>query len=101
MPDSTALNETNFARVDARDQARQRRLAGAGRAPEDDRAQPVMVDGLAQRPAGSRERFLADELVQRARPHPLGERRRPIGLVGLLGRRPDRRTATSVTLPLA
>ena len=52
MPDSTALNATNCARVSARDQPRERRLAGARRAPEDDRLQAIVLDRLAQRPAG-------------------------------------------------
>ena len=40
------------ARVALGDQPRQRRLAGAGRAPEDDRLQPVLLDRPAQRPPG-------------------------------------------------
>ena len=57
------------------DDARERRLAGARRSPEDDRLQQVALDGLAQRPARREQILLADELVERARPHPLGERR--------------------------
>ena len=74
MPDITALNETKCARVTRGDQPRQRRLAGARRAPEDDRLQAVVLDRLAQRTARAEQRLLADELVERARAHALGER---------------------------
>ena len=79
------------------DDPRQRRLAGAGRAPEDDRLQDVGVDGLAQRPARGEQAILADNLVERARPHPLGERRpRRRGVGGCGGGRGRRRTAKSL-----
>jgi hypothetical protein len=58
------------------DDSRKRRLAGAGRAPEDDRLQKVALDRFAQRLPGRKELLLADELVEGPRPHPLGERRR-------------------------
>ena len=70
-------DEARLRRV--RDDARERRLAGAGRAPEDDRLQEVALDRLAQRLPGREQFLLADELVERARPHPLGERRRRRG----------------------
>ena len=54
MPASTALNETNCARVMSAMMPRQRGLAGAGRAPQDDRLQQVALDRLAQRPARRR-----------------------------------------------
>ena len=56
------------------DQARQRRLAGARRSPQDDRLQQVAIDHLAQRPAGRDHIVLADDLVERARTHALGQR---------------------------
>jgi hypothetical protein len=52
----------------------QRRLAGAGRTPEDDRLQHVALDGEAQRRAGRQDVFLADDVVERAGTHALGER---------------------------
>ena len=75
MPASTALKATKCACGRLGDQARERGLAGAGRAPEDDRLQQVALDGLAQRLPGRQQILLADELVERARPHALGERR--------------------------
>ena len=56
-------------------QARQRRLADAGRPPEDHRVQPARLEGDAQRLAGAEQVLLADHLVERLRPQPLGERR--------------------------
>ena len=67
----------------AGDHPRQRRLAGARRAPQDDRSQPVVLDRLAQRPSRPEQRLLADDLVEGARTHPLGERRGRIDGVGL------------------
>ena len=54
----------------------QRGLAGAGRAPQDDGLQEIALDGLAQRLPGRKELFLADELVEGPGPHPLGQRSR-------------------------
>ena len=48
-----------------RDEARQRRLAGARRSPEDQRVQLPGCDGAAQRLAGPEQVLLADELLQR------------------------------------
>ena len=75
MPERTALKAMKCARVAVGDDARQRRLAGAGRSPEDDRAQAIVLNRLAQRPAGRQHLILADDVVERARPHALGERR--------------------------
>ena len=58
----------------AADHERQRRLARAGRPPEDQRAQLVLLDRAAQRPAGPEDLLLAEDLVERARAHALGER---------------------------
>ena len=63
----------------AGDRQRQRGLAGAGRAPEQHRRQAVGLDERAQRPAGSDEVLLADDVVERAWPQPGGERGRDCG----------------------
>ena len=86
MPESTALNATKCARVVVGDDARQRRLAGARRSPEDDRLQAIALDRFAQRLAGREQLLLADELVERARTHALGERRQVDRSAGLAGR---------------
>ncbi len=57
-----------------RDDARERRLAAAGRAPEEHRAHVVALDLRAQRLARPEQLFLADEFVERLRTHPVGER---------------------------
>ena len=75
---------SNFACVIVGDDLRQRRLAGAGRAGEDDRRQPVRLDRAAQEFARREDVFLPDKLLERARPHPRGERRSALG--GLLDR---------------
>ena len=59
-----------------RDHARQRGLTGAWRTPQDDRLQPILLDGRPQRTSRTNQCLLADELVERPRPHPLGKRRR-------------------------
>ena len=56
-------------------EARQRRLAGARRTPEDHRVQPPGLEGDAQRLARAEQVALADHLVERLRPQPFGERR--------------------------
>ena len=56
------------------DQSRQRRLADAGRTPEDHRRQPVGVDEGPQRPTGGEQVLLADDLVEHPRSQPGGER---------------------------
>ena len=61
------------------DDARQRRLARARRPVEDDRAELVGLDRPAQQPSRPDDVLLADELVQRARPHPRGQRRFLVG----------------------
>src|SRR5438445_7134544 len=57
-----------------REQVREGRLAAARRAPEDERLDLPALQHLAQHAAGAKEVLLADELVDPARPHPLGER---------------------------
>ena len=58
------------------DHVGQRRLAGARGPPEQQRHRRVVVDQLAERRTGTGQVLLADHLVQGARPHPDGERRR-------------------------
>jgi hypothetical protein len=65
-------DETRLRAV--RDHARDGRLAGARRPPEDDGLQPIPVDRLAERPAGSEDLLLAHDLVEGAWAHPLGQR---------------------------
>src|SRR5262249_2337228 len=68
--------ERNEVRArDRRDDARQRRLAGSRRPPENDRTQAVLLDGHAERTAGAEQRVLADDVVERAGPPAFGERR--------------------------
>ena len=54
-------------------------LADAGRSPEDERAEIVALDLDAERLAGGDEVLLADELVEGARTHAVGERASAIG----------------------
>ena len=78
-----------------RHQARERRLAGAGRAVEHHRVRPPLVDRRPQRRAGLEQVLLADELVELARPHPRGER-----LVGLRHARLAARSLVLLEQPL-
>src|SRR4029079_16935029 len=55
----------------------ERRLAGARRAPQDQRAEMPAVERPAERPTLPDQVLLADELVERARPHPSRERLGP------------------------
>ena len=95
MPESTALNGDEPRAGRRGDDARERRLAGAGRAPQDDRLQAIAARsrGAAAGPAPSSV-LLADELVQRLRAHPLGERRRGQCLAQRRARRAVHRTGT-------
>ena len=74
MPGQDRAERDEVGAGRACDEARQRRLAGAGRAPQDDRLQAIFVDGAAQRPARADERLLADEFVERPRTHAFGQR---------------------------
>ena len=77
-----------------RDDVRERGLAGAGRAVEHQRHRLVGLDQPAQRRPRAEQVLLADDLVQRARPHADGERRARVDAAP--GRRPRaRRTAKS------
>ena len=83
----------------AGDQAGDRGLAGAGRAPEHHRRQAVGLDQHPQRTAGPEQLLLADHLVEAARPQAGGERRAPFEPLGdrggeeVVGHRPMLRTA--------
>src|ERR1700686_4306855 len=56
---------------------RQGRLAGPGRAPEDERGQLAALNHVSQNPPRAEEMRLPDEVVERLRAHALGERRGP------------------------
>ena len=58
----------------AGEQARQRGLAAPGRPPQDQRRQLRRLERAAQQLAGAEQVLLPDELVERSRPHPLGQR---------------------------
>ncbi len=68
----------------AREQAREARLAGPGRSPEQDRCEVAARDRPSERPALTDEVLLADELIERSGAHPGRERL-------LLGRRLEQR----------
>ena len=70
--DGAEGNEFRFRALG--DDARERRLAAAGRAPEQHRAEIVALDLGAQRLAGAEQFFLADEFVERLRTHAVGQR---------------------------
>ena len=55
-------------------QPRQRRLAAAGRPPQDQGRQPAPLQHPRQRRLRPQELLLADQLRQRVRPQPVGER---------------------------
>src|SRR5690606_31074748 len=63
---------------------RQRRLAGAGRAEKDQRAEAVGFEHAVQQLAFAQEVLLADELLERAGPHPRGQRLRRLEMLGFL-----------------
>src|SRR3954463_10456469 len=58
-----------------REQAREGRLADTGRAPEDQRRNSFLLDRETDRAAGSEHVRLADDFVERTRPHAIRERR--------------------------
>ena len=57
-----------------REQKRDGGLAGARRPPQDHRIQSARRDHLAEQLAGAEQMLLADDLVERTRTHPIGER---------------------------
>ena len=63
-----------------RHQPRQRGLAHARRAPQDHRMRLAGFEGEAQRLAGAEQVLLPHHVVQRARPHTFGQRRRRVRL---------------------
>ena len=64
---------------DAGNDLGERGFAGAGRAPEDHRGGIVALDLHAQRFAGADQVLLADEFIERARAHAVGERACALG----------------------
>ena len=56
------------------DDVRERGLAAAGRAVEDQRVEAIGQEHPAEQLAGAEEVLLPDELVERSRPHPRRER---------------------------
>ena len=62
-----------FAFGETGDEARERGFAAAGRSPEEHRTEIVGFDLDAERFAGAEELFLADEFVEGAGTHALGE----------------------------
>jgi hypothetical protein len=60
-------------------QARDGGLAGAGRAPEDHRGQPMRLGHAPDRPIGAEQVVLAHHLVERGRPQPIGQGRWRLG----------------------
>ena len=65
----TALKGTNSRAVYCAIEPRERRLARAGRSPEDHRAGHASLDRLAQRLARREQMLLSHELVERPRTH--------------------------------
>ncbi len=57
-----------------REHYRERRLAGARRTPQDHRMQHVRRDHLAEELSRTQQMLLADNFVERARPHPIRQR---------------------------
>ena len=72
----TALSWTNLLRLGLSQQEGERRLAGAGRAVEDHRAQAIGRQQSPQQLAFAQKLLLADELVERGGPHPRRQRLR-------------------------
>ena len=58
----------------AREQPGERGLAGAGRPPEDDRAELALGEHAPERRVGAEQMVLADQLVEGARAQAIGER---------------------------
>ena len=75
MPASTALNETNRAFVVSAMMRASVVLPVPGGPQRMIDCRQVALDRFAQRLAGREQLLLADELVERARPHALGQRR--------------------------
>ena len=100
MPASTALKAHEFGAGESRDQPRQRGFAAAWWSPEEHRAEIVVFDLHAERLAGAEEFFLADEFVERARTHALGERLMRERNIRLFGSRQLVEEAHGLALPL-
>jgi hypothetical protein len=72
--DGAELDEMQVGRF--RQKPRDRRLADAGRTPQDQRRQRPGGQHRAERPLGRQHLLLADHLGQRLRPQPVGQRAR-------------------------
>ena len=77
----------------------ERRLARARRPPQDDRGYPVGEDRAPERRVGAERFFLADDLVQRAGPHAIGQR--GVGARGVGGRGIGRKQQAGASSPFA
>src|SRR6202008_1532154 len=64
------------------DEPRQRRLAGTRRSPQDEGVQLSGPDAGVERLTRREQRSLADELLEPARPHAIGERPQRLGDAG-------------------
>ena len=69
----------------ARDDLRERRFTGAGRAVEDERLDAIGFNRAAQQLSWPEDVRLPGELCEIARPHPRGERLRSTRRFGCLG----------------
>ena len=61
-----------------REQPRDRGFAGAGRTPEDERAERAGADEPRQRALGSKQMILSRHLIETRRPQSVGERTRRV-----------------------
>ena len=78
-PDEHRRQRDEVVAEGARGQARQRRLADAGRPPQDHRMRLAAFECQPQRLARADQMGLADDLVERRRAQRLGQRRRRQG----------------------
>src|SRR4029077_7130619 len=79
-----AADSNKFCVRHLRDDVRQRRLSAAGRPVENHRGQAIGFNRATQKFARTKNVFLADKFLERARPHPSGERRVVCSLILLL-----------------
>ncbi len=79
-PEKIAEICSKCSSVSSRQQPRHRGLAGAGRAPEHQRAERARLQHARQRAVGAEQMILADHLGELLRPQPVGERARRIPL---------------------
>ena len=79
-PEKIALICTNSQAGLVGEQPRHRGLAGAGRAPEDQRAERVALQHAGQRAVGTEQMVLADHVGELLRAELVGERPRRVGI---------------------